>query len=197
MAMSTLSTTTLHVEQVSPRTTVVEVKIKLMGVLLGCLLMIACSSVKLPNRSAEKDIHETPIVTLTPDTIDEIENYGWLAMPAGVQNIQFHLETAGIDAFLALRFEIPSDELPLFLEQASYTEALTTPRHLRDILGLLYPLDQQISNWPTMDEWEQMLEDPARTLLAATRSEPGFSRTVLVDRTNEELYIIYLVHHEL
>ena len=174
-----------------------KAQIKLTIILLGCLLMIACLSVDLPNRSTEKDVHEMPIVTLTPDTINEIENYGRLTMPAGAQNIQFHLETDGMNAFLALRFEMPSDELPLFLEQASYTEALTTPRHLRDILGLLYPLDQQISNWPTMEKWEQMLEDPARTLLAATRSEPGFSRTMLVDQTNEELYIIYLVHHEL
>lgn len=170
---------------------------KLFIILSGFLLTAACLFAGGSNVEVEKAVHSTPTTTLSAAQIAEIEAYGRLTMPAAAQNIQFYRETGGMDGFLALKFELPPDALSVFLDQAGYDEPLAVPYQLRDILGLLYPLSEQIDGWPTMAEWEQMLGDPALILLTATTSEPGFSRTVLVDQTDGDLFVIYLVHHAL
>jgi hypothetical protein len=175
------------------------VKNKTVSIFLGLLFAVGCACTGLSNRTTEKDAPERSPGMLSPDMIAEIEKYGRLTMPATAQNVEFYLEPGGIDAFVALKFEIPADEFFLFLEQAGYTEPLERAVRLRDIRGLLYPLDEWnlIRSWPTREEWEQLLQDSTKILMFAKRHEPGFSRNVVVDQTNPELYIVYLVHHEL
>lgn len=42
----------------------------------------------------------------------------------------------------------------------------------------------------------QALEDPTRLLFGAEVNEPGFYRAIAVDKTDPELHLVYLVHHE-
>ena len=170
--------------------------IAIAGTALACLT--------LPNTNG--GLPTMPAAPSPTPSIADIERWGRLKMPASAQHIHAYVDSGGLDALVVLTFKLPASDLPSFLAGAGYREALKPPQEDPLFsLTYLYGFHEQLPGgldtpglpwWPSTSDWDRMVQDPGHILLAGHDGEPSFSRTVVVDQTEGDLFTIYLVHFE-
>ncbi|NIM92990.1 MAG: hypothetical protein GTO18_04675 [Anaerolineales bacterium] len=133
---------------------------------------------------------------LTP-TVEDVEKFARIQLPESAEEVQFFAETEGIDVFVAMKFVIPSNDLEKFLIDSGYEGPLQRIKYLSEIPGYALELDNNIPGWPSDAKWEAAIKEDSMILFGAKVSEPGFNRGILVDKTNSDTFVIYLVHNSL
>ena len=165
-------------------------------VTLGAATILACRAVTSPPRTA--------VPTATP-SIAEIERWARLKMPATAQDVHAYVDARWLDALVVLTFKLPAGNLAPFLREAGYEDPLRPPESTLDIPGYYEEFDRRLPGydnstglpwWPSTADWNRMLDDPERVLLFGDVFKASFSRTILVDQTDPDLYTIYLYHSE-
>jgi hypothetical protein len=158
--------------------------------------MLACGTGDAPTMTA--------VPTSTP-SIADIERWARLEMPASAQDIQAYVDPGGLDALVVMTFKLPPQDLQPFLDAAGYPAPLQVPDSSRFVPGYYEEFDKGLPGkpdsaglpwWPSRGEWDRMLQESDRVLRLGHVFESSFSRSILVDQTDGDLYTIYLYHSE-
>ena len=167
---------------------------KMVAILFLLLMLAGCNFLPAMDDGEETMVFATPRET---PTIEDVEKYGRVQIPESAENVKFYVDWGGIDVLVAVRFEISPENLSEFLSDAGYEEPLQRIEWITWVPGYTLGLDNIIPDWPSDEVWKAAIKDETKVLFGADVDEPGFSRQILVDKTNAELFIIYLVHHSL
>lgn len=130
----------------------------------------------------------------TTYTIEDIEALARIQIPDSVANLESYVDPGGIDHLIALRIDLPADELDSFLEGAGYAKPLEPISFVPSLFG---QMGSYMTNWPTIETWDSMMQEKADQLFSLQKIEPGFARNIIVDKSDPERYVIYLIHHSL
>jgi len=129
-----------------------------------------------------------------PYSITDIETLARIEIPSSATDVQSYVDLGGMDSFVALRFLLPAAEMEDFLSDVGCTESLEPVAY---VSTLFYGLDDKISGWPSRGQWKSILADKSHVLMGCEQSAPGFSRKIIVDQSQTDIYTIYLIHFEL
>ncbi len=108
----------------------------------------------------------------------EIESFTLMQLPASTRNIQTYTET-GIDRLLLLRFSADIEEVPSFILQSRFEKTLQ-----EDYRPFVTDFGTNLSWWAI---------DEAKHVLGTEDQKEGRSRQILVDITNPQVAIVYVV----
>lgn len=117
----------------------------------------------------------------TPLPVSEIEILARLKIPDSASDIQTHA-LYWMDDIIFIRFQLPAYELNDFLASAGFS-------NLRPGYWPFY--DERVPWWPKRNEF---IGNPARIFAGEKIDllDQGFSKSIGVDMTNEDIYTIYL-----
>jgi len=157
------------------------------GLLVITLLILLVSC--LPHESAMPKR-----VTIPPPGIDALESVVRIKIPPTAFDVQWDIESGGMDDLAAVSFVLPASDLDDFLKQAGYSGPLEPITALNlgqfDDLGL----EKKIPGWPTPAQWDTLVA--AKVLKGRSQTEPDFVRKIIVDCSADNLCTIYLIHFE-
>jgi hypothetical protein len=144
-------------------------------VLILLLLLVGCSEQK-------GDFGSGPAkVTETTDR-KTIEAYARVKIPASATDLQASLLTGWLDDSASVKFKLPISDLDPFLKSAGYIEPLED-----NFSPIGRTNSKEISWWKPGD---------AKAFAGTEVMEAGFTKKIMVDKTNPQLLIIYLNHFE-
>lgn len=117
----------------------------------------------------------------TPLPVSEIEILARLKIPDSASDIQTHA-LYWMDDIIFIRFQLPAYELNDFLASAGFS-------NLKPGYWPFY--DERVPWWPKRNEF---IGNPARIFAGEKIDllDQGFSKSIGVDMTNEDIYTIYL-----
>ncbi len=144
------------------------------------------------SKDSEKlDARQFPV---QPYSQEEIETRARISLPKDIIGLESYVETGGMDDLIALRFSVSPLALYGTISRAGYV----MPLERLDYVGSAFPMiGNKIPEWPTKEKWDAMLNDKSVILMGAHQPEAGFSRNIIVDETDPNMYTVYLVHWEL
>lgn len=141
--------------------------------------------------SEKLDARQFPV---QPYSQEEIETRARISLPKDIVGLESYVETGGMDDLIALRFSVSPLALYGTISRAGYV----MPLERLDYVGSAFPMiGNKIPEWPTKEKWDAMLNDKSVILMGAHQPEAGFSRNIIVDETDPNMYTVYLVHWEL
>jgi hypothetical protein len=150
------------------------------GMILVLLLLLSCV-----NRVAYEK--ETPILTeLAQLSVVEIEKIARVKIPSSASDIRTYAETGWMDDVALIRFNLPSADLNFFLESHNF-------KNLKQGHWSIQNAPPSVTWWPRREINSTL---PIALYWGDTHSFPSFSQSVLVDKSIEDIYTVYLQYFE-
>ena len=147
--------------------------------LAGPIVLAACGGNTAP--VATRIPVATAVPSATPDPLRaKVEALARIKLPESARDLHAEFMNEA-KRTTVVKFSIPASDLTLTLRQAGYTDPLS------DGNAVLLPHKD-------LDWWQPR---SAKVIAGNVQGEPGFMRRIGVDKTNPDVFIVYLEHLEL
>jgi len=121
-------------------------------------------------------------------TIEDVAKIAGIHIPDSAYEVQVHAEMVWLDGFALIKFKLPPNDLPPFLEENGFSDLQEGYWSIQDFA---VPGDW----WPNLGP--DHLPPISRYLGGEFNfPEEGFSRCILIDVTNQGVYTVYVQYTE-